>query len=328
MVRITNPNISLAYNLNHYQPSLPGDGDDDLYHVVVQKGNVGESYVYALQLLHNGHNIYVFRGRRQTDVAFAKNDPVLRLIGQGDYTAGGHTQTWEYAGRSGDWLVGTKPSKDDWTIQITRVHIPDGTKIYENTKLPRLSHLNYAGGFHIDMKRVEAAVSPDYQSLLVASVDQTGNGYFSVYSMKQANDKLTDSQYHVSNGIIPDVDIRSLDLQKSFRIPNITDSSKIGSLQGYDIDNGANNIYVSSGFGPGTDGYKTDKSRKIIKIPWNTTEKYQWSEIPLDETNENGYIIEPEGLQLISDNDVYVTIAYHEVGDNLTVMNRIYRVTW
>lgn len=37
MVRITNPNISLAYNLNHYQPSLPGDGDDDLYHVVVSK---------------------------------------------------------------------------------------------------------------------------------------------------------------------------------------------------------------------------------------------------------------------------------------------------
>lgn len=60
MVYASNVNVSLQYNLNDYD-----DGDDDLYHVVVQKGNVGSSYVYALQLLHSQHNIYVFRGSRQ-----------------------------------------------------------------------------------------------------------------------------------------------------------------------------------------------------------------------------------------------------------------------
>ncbi|GFP05279.1 hypothetical protein LMG22465_12920 [Lactobacillus helveticus] len=87
MVYASNVNVSLQYNLNDYD-----DGDDDLYHVVVQKGNVGSSYVYALQLLHSQHNIYVFRGSRQKNVNFDKSNPVLRLISQDGYTAGGHTQ--------------------------------------------------------------------------------------------------------------------------------------------------------------------------------------------------------------------------------------------
>ena len=91
MTEINNANVSLEYNLNNYDD--PNEVDD-LYHVVVQKGNVGSSYVYALQLLHKGTNIYVFRGNRQKDVAFDKNNPVLRLIGQDGNTAGGHTQTW------------------------------------------------------------------------------------------------------------------------------------------------------------------------------------------------------------------------------------------
>lgn len=82
MTKITNASVELAYNLNHYQPKEKNDGDDDLYHVVVQKGYVGSSYVYALQMLHKGTNIYVLRGNKQKDVSFAKNDPVLRLIGQ------------------------------------------------------------------------------------------------------------------------------------------------------------------------------------------------------------------------------------------------------
>ena len=165
-------NVSLQYNLNDYD-----DGDDDLYHVVVQKGNVGSSYVYALQLLHSQHNIYVFRGSRQKNDNFDKLNPVLRLIGQDGYTAGGHTQTWEYANQSGDWFVGTKPmpNQDNCTKQIARVHIPDGQKIYYNTNLQRLSYLNRAGESYgigysgDDMARVEAAVSPDYQYFMIAS---------------------------------------------------------------------------------------------------------------------------------------------------------------
>lgn len=295
---------------------------DDLYHVVVQKGNVGSSYVYALQLLHKGTNIYVFRGNRQKDVAFDKNNPVLRLIGQDGNTAGGHTQTWEYAGQSGDWLVGTKPNpnlpadaKIHWTSQITRVHIPDGTKIYKNTELPRLSHLNYAGGYHIDMLRVEAAVSPgpDYDKLLIASVDNSNNGYFSVYSMAEVNEKLTQSQYNVSNGIIPDVDIRRLDCKKSFMISGLGDSSKVSSIQGYDIDKDANNIYISSQKAK-KDPSEANTERKIIRIPWGETNSNNWDRVDLTANTSldvSGYYTEFEGIQYISDRSLYLTVSYH-----------------
>lgn len=31
------------------------------------------------------------------------------MDGQNGATAGGHTQTWEYANRTNEWFVGTKP---------------------------------------------------------------------------------------------------------------------------------------------------------------------------------------------------------------------------
>ena len=332
MTEINNANVSLEYNLNNYDD--PNEVDD-LYHVVVQKGNVGSSYVYVLQLLHKGTNIYVFRGNRQKDVAFDKNNPVLRLIGQDGNTAGGHTQTWEYAGQSGDWLVGTKPdptSEKHWTTQITRVHIPDGTKIYKNTELPRLSHLNYAGGYHIDMLRVEAAVSPgpDYDKLLIASVDNSNNGYFSVYSMAEVNEKLTRSQYNVSNGIIPDVDIRTLDCKKSFMISGLGDSSRVGSIQGYDIDENANNIYISSQKAK-DDPKDADTERKIVKIPWGETNTANWEKVNLTTNgvlDVAGYYTELEGIQYISDRSLYLTVSYHRRSDGLTAMNKIFKVSW
>lgn len=233
----------------------------------------------------------------------------------------------EYAGQSGDWLVGTKPdptSEKHWTTQITRVHIPDGTKIYKNTELPRLSHLNYAGGYHIDMLRVEAAVSPDYEKLLIASVDKSNNGYFSVYSMAEVNEKLTQSQYNVSNGIIPDVDIRNLDCRKSFMISGITDSNKVGSIQGYDIDKDANNIYISS-------QYAGQLERKIVKIPWGETNSNNWERVNLTNNSTltiEGYKTEFEGIQYISDNNLYLTVSYHRESDALTTINKIFRVSW
>lgn len=207
------------------------------------------------------------------------------------------------------------------------MHIPDGTKIYKNTELPRLSHLNYAGGYHIDMERVEAAVSPDYEKLLIASQDKSKNGYFSVYSMSEANEKLTQSQYNVSNGIIPDVDIRNLKCEKSFMINGLGDSSKVGSLQGYDIDENANNIYISS-------QYAGAAERKIVKIPWGETNTNNWDKVNLNSQAANnvldieGYYTELEGIQYISNNSLYLTVSYHRRTDGLTVMNKVYRVSW
>ncbi len=75
MKQAYNISTELLHILNNYN-----NGDDDLYHVVVQKGNVGSRYLYALQLLNEGNNIYVFRGDKSYRSNFDKNSPVLRLI--------------------------------------------------------------------------------------------------------------------------------------------------------------------------------------------------------------------------------------------------------
>lgn len=148
--------------------------------------------------------------------------------------------------------------------------------------------------------------------------------------MNEVNSELTKSQHNVSNNIIPDVDIRDLSCEKSFKIENMTDKSVIGSIQGYDIDENAENIYISSGYSPTSSEYKNDKSRKVVKIPWGSNNKADWDIASVPQIEEQGYETEPEGIQYIGNNDVYLTVAYHDPSQegDLTVMNRIYHVTW
>lgn len=344
-------NISVGsdyYTLNDYE-----NGDSDLYNVVVQKGNIGQKYIYALQLLNNGNNIYVFRGTKSSNSSFDKTGPVLRLIRKEKndpsyYTAGGHTQTWEYAyaDTPNNWFVGTKPNDLNadaakWTKQIARVHIPISQKVKSNTKLPRISYLNQAGakfgiGYSGDeMFRVEATVSLDHNYFMVITGDNSNNGYFSIYPLSTINYAL-DS--HGTNS----VDLRNYsdDCIDAFKIQNISGiNGLIGSLQGFDFSfdrsSMAGYIYISSQYGPTTgDG---GESRKIVKIPWRSTDPTEWEEVDLstvdiDANNENGnpYATELEGIQLLNDNDVYLTVAYHDKdkNNNLTVMNRIYEITW
>lgn len=305
--------------------------------MVVQKGNVGSDNIYALPILHEGHNIYVFRGDRQKDVSFEKTKPILRLIGQDGNTAGGHTQTWEYANQSGDWFVGTKPTPDEealknangykdkvvyWDRQIARVHIPISSKVLNNTDLPRLSYLNRAGSPYIsysgsEMLRAEAAVSAKYKYFMVATIDKSGNGYFSLYSLDEVNNALN------SNGT-KDVNISTLNCIKAFKMPNFV--SEIGSVQGYDIDENGKFIYVSSQYSPN----HSDTTRKIVKIPWGETNSDNWEKVDLTNISNldvPNYKTELEGIQLRKDNDLYLTVAYHD-STNLVTMNKIYEITW
>ncbi|TSO25569.1 helveticin J family class III bacteriocin [Lactobacillus sp. LL6] len=317
MSQINNVNVSPAYYLNNVD-----DGDDDLWHVVVQKGNVGSKYVYALQLRNDQQDIYVSRGTRELYVPFNKYDPVVVMHGQGSYSAGGHTQTWEYANQSGDWFIGTKKMDNGWTKQIARIHIPAG-KIYYNTDVPRLSYLNYAGGMYYsgnNMKRVEAAVSTNYKYFMIASGDTDGNGYFSLYYLNDVNSALNNA------GTTP-VDIRNISYVKSFEIPNIESTSVVGSLQGFDVDENGDYIYISS------QKAGDPTNRKIVKIPWGDTNTSDWDYINLSYATSldiANHYTEFEGIQLIGNNDLYLTVAYHNTTKpgNMTDINRIYRVNW
>lgn len=298
------------------------------YMAVAQKGNVGSKYIYAEQLRNDQHEIHILRG-------YAGNvtTPVVTMYG----SAGGHTQTWEYSGRSGKWFVGTKPVSK-WNKQIARVDInPIGKVFRSNTDVPRLAYLNRAGGLlkpdgstytGDDMKRAEAAVSPDYSKFLLATVDNWGNGYFTIYDNDMINNKLDSAEYNNDY-----VSLDGVRCQESFVVPGFYNTVK--SIQGYDLDN-EGNIYVSSQLAPDTlNGHYHEKN--IYKIPtFDRTNTSNWLQVDL--THNAGPIniygqgmhTELEGIQILNENHCYLTVAYHKTvkGKNKTVSNKIFEVSW
>lgn len=87
MVDIMDANVEKMYDLN------------GVHQVVVQKGNIGGSYIYALQLLNKGTDTVVYRARKGAD--FKKGARAQRVYLDGVHTkninpkqtAGGHRQT-------------------------------------------------------------------------------------------------------------------------------------------------------------------------------------------------------------------------------------------
>lgn len=287
---------------------------------VTQKGNIGGYYSYALQLMREHTYVYRARNGKRVDFDVSKNRPILDLHG----SAYGHTQTWEYAGKENSWFVGVKPLKDSgwrWATQIARITFPKkfhSLSYSSNTQLPRLSWLRCAGNMTLDgpdFNRSEAAVTPDYQYMLIVTLSKSNRGYFSLYKLKDINDALD------KNGSRKDTKLTDIKAYAGFNI----DLSSINSFQGFDIDND-HNIYISSQKHP--DGQKTHP-RKIVKIPWNSQSESDWQVVNLDPINLDWHNrqTELEGIQVLGNNHVYLTVSYH--GDDGTqAPSRVYEVTW
>lgn len=281
---------------------------------VVQKGNVGSKYVYALQLYKG--TTYVMRGTRDDNSSVVNLSTSNRTVLSG--TAGGHTQTWEYAGskyqnnKYGAWFVGTKGQSDgnyDWDIQLARVTFP--TTASANTELTRLSHLNKVGskqGIDFDgtyLLRTEAAVTPDYSKLMIVAIDTSYNAHIGLYNLSEVNDALNAKE--ASHGHVP---LSDLTCTNAFLINNI--SANIPSLQGFDIDN-QYNVYVSCQKAPSSSG--NSYPRQIVKIPWGETNSNNWYTAEFNSNNsvldEANYYTEFESIQVIDDDSLYLTVAYH-----------------
>lgn len=333
----------------------------------MQNGSITDTSIYALQLLKHGTDTVVLQADRNEDEVITnfakKTGPRLLLSGvHSGGTAGGHTQTWEFAGLFGQnkWFVGVKWKLDRndagltaenkkryWTSQIARV--PFASETYRShLSLPRLSSLNQAGCNYGDekvpygsvaypgvvLRRVEAAVSPDYKWFLIASIDYEGTGHFGLYRLADINAVLDDAEE--SNAY---VSIAELPCYGAFMIHGLTDSlAGIGSIQGYDLDEDCN-IYISSEFSPVT-GSAISKNRKIVKIPWGVDENNSelWERLDLNAVNDcnnagttldvSGYATEFESVQVLAANDLYLTVSYHEVGPGTTLFSRIYEIKW
>lgn len=304
------------------------------YARVVQKANIGHSYTYALQMYKD--NTYVSRTRNATYDGQTLNfgSPGLKLTGrtstqiakgQNKNAAGGHTQTWEYAGPTGqsEWFIGAKANDDKWTTQIARVPYP--SEYTKNTEMVRISNLVEISnqddwhGQHI--YRVEAAVSPDYQYLMLATVWTNQSGHFALYNLPEVNQLLNNSgTKNITVG-----ELNSYKIGSTIDISNFV--GKIGSIQGYDIDN-QRNIYISSQYAP---GHVNSQVRKIVKFNWTNYDSWQTIDLTNDSrlnVNFNGYPTEFEGIQVRGVNDLYLTVAYHSVDGNSTIGNQVFRVHW
>ena len=295
---------------------------------VVQKGNIGGYYAYALQLMYK--HTYVYRARNGLRVKFDPKKPILDLA----QTAAGHTQTWEYSGKKNCWFVGTKYSDASgwhWDKQIARVKIPDSKTHTHNYNFPRLSWIPWAGGMYDandsngmndnTFVRSEAAVSPEYNTFLLVTVDKNGNGYFTLYDLDKIN-KALDGNYE---GEATVVKLKDFDYLKSFKLPKLVGS--VGSLQGFDIDED-NNIYISSEKAPSGG---SQKPRKIVKIPWGSTNPNEWQYVDLDHVDLDRVHMntELEGIQIVGNNHAYLTVSYHPTNKKGTdYRHRIYDVTW
>ncbi|WP_297815614.1 class III bacteriocin [uncultured Lactobacillus sp.] len=327
MIEITGK-VEFLYELNN------------LHHVVVQASFVTQNQVLALQLLNKQTNTAVFRAPKQaSEVYFDEDQPALFLRGAlKPLLAGGHTQTLLFSGKADQYFIGTKPKKYGsifWDTQIARVTIPQsGRATYDsNTQMVRLSYMNRAGsGANSnvpypgkDLERLEAAISPNYQYFLVASIDFNHVGHFALYNLADINQALDKAQEDTS-----DVNIQNINCLAAFNIPNFN-TNPLQSIQGYAIDN-QKNIYISSQPSPSKDWFglsRQGKNREIVKIPWGETNPDNWLVLGLDQNRTLdciGYLTEFEGIQILGENDLYLTVAYHRDSDLTTLKNRIYHV--
>ncbi len=280
--------------------------------------------------MENGQSdTYVVRGK-----AGNIKDQILHLSGD----VAGHTQTWEYAGIANKWFIGVKKTnthKNKWDKQIARVDIKAQKGSHSShLDFPRLAYLNRAGSHPYpgtNFVRAEATVSPNHQKFLLATIDASGNGYFTIYSLSTIN-KALDQVASLSNGDNY-VNMGNIACLESFYYPNL--SSLINSYQGFDMDD-YGNIYISSQLAPKYKDKKwTTHHKQIIKIPaskrsfadqWISVNLSDWGKI-----DHKGYHSEVEGLQVIGEDHVYLTVAYHALdsnGDPCTAYNNLYEISW
>lgn len=308
----------------------------NLHHVVVQAGLLKGNDVYALQLLHKQTDIIVYRGQAEGNkVFYDEARPIVYMTDK----AGGHTQTWAEAGKNNCFFIGTKPKKHGhtlWDTQIARVDLrQEPLNRNSNTDLPRLAYLNRAGKNYGDgsvaypgkyLYRLEAAVSSDNRKLLIASIDINHTGHFALYDLAEINSALDQAEAKADY-----LNIENFRCLGAFMIPHFN-SQLISSIQGYGLDE-ENNIYVSSQLGPSQNFlgfYCQSKPREIVKIPWGESKPENWQVANLDEEpilNIAGYASEFESVQVVNQNDLFLTVAYHRKNGGTTLKNRIYEIT-
>lgn len=228
----------------------------------------------------------------------------------------GHCQTLDFfEGKNKEpyWLVTTRSSKatSKWCNQVARITFDKKTHI-GNTSVPRLSNISSAYPTSFSMYRLEAAVSSDKKKILIASIDTKKTMHPVIYDVAQINAVLDKVQ--ATHGQKPLSEVKYGDFGKP--IPDFAAAaSNYKSIQGLELSDGKA-IYVSGG--------GVDKNAPVIsKFYWNKTNRS--SLISLSQSDWNGFLPEPEGIQLGS--NLSITVANHaDDVPQATVANNVYEV--
>ncbi|RVU71462.1 MULTISPECIES: helveticin J family class III bacteriocin [Lactobacillus] len=293
-----------------------------LYPTVVQKTTVKGKHIYALQEVNEDTIISAARRphHRRTAHFSMHHQLVLRNFG--------HTQTLVATSKD-HWLVGARPvqfrgEEYSWDTELARVRFPKrGHKtIVHLSKIPHLTHLNYATDMSQKkfsrVKRSEAAISPDYKWLLIATVDTHNNGHFAVYHFKTINHALDKASHRKYKGI----NLKHHKPVSAFHIRHFF-GKHLNSIQGYAIDNHCN-IYISREHTP--TGRNSSYPREIVKIKWHQTNHKKWRHYHVNTRHWKHVATELEGIE-INGNKLRVTVAYHERNyTHRVTKNRIYQV--
>lgn len=325
---------------------------------VVQKHYQDGKYMYALQVSFN--NVFVDRARiprRGHTIKFKKRTPELEIRG------GGHTQTWEKAGND-RWFVGVTPkhsphSRFYWTTEIGRVKF--GNSTYQNSQIPRLTDINAASDdpnySSSQVKRVEAAASPNRKYLLIYSLQRPDRSHlatmhFGLYNMDLINQKLD----AVENSDNPVVSLKDIEPLAAFHLKDVYGQAPgaiIRSLQGLEIDN-HQNIYISSqspcsrttkkirvkvkparrrkGKKKARPKYKhfievhnhSAYPRELIRIANGSTNPHNWVYAKVNYPAWKKWATELEGIQIRGHN-VYLSVACHDLKALTPVRNYIFK---
>lgn len=303
---------------------------------VVQKVYVGSTYVYALQLFNSNTDVVISRIKKDSvsdfDLDFSKAETMyLKNFG--------HGQTFEYFSYNGQayWWIVTKGSggEHNWGTQVGRIQFQpnteDTTPYNGNTSITRLSALSKAtisGNAYGSIKRVEAALSSTNapvsggetdRLLLLAGIDTSGNGHFTLYDNDKVNAIL--DTVDATHGHISCDKLKPALVSDPYRkVDNLASKLTSDSVQGYDISDGRA-IYISSGQ-PNQPGYSGPDTPGISKFYWSDSHIVKHS---LRNTNWSGINTETEGVQVAS--DLYVGISYHNADASATTENRLYTTT-
>ncbi|MCV3741241.1 class III bacteriocin [Lentilactobacillus hilgardii] len=263
---------------------------------------------------NNPNNVYLARGTVDQDagtVTFESDYMTLQGFG--------HCQTLDYYQYNNQvylWIAldGRKTDNGNyWGTQLGRIQYTPGQTISSYTEVTRLANLISANSTGTDvgtLKRVETAVSEDWNSMVVMDITTDNQVYLTYYDFMELNGLMDNHE----GTYLSCKDITSLahDWGSSASLSSLLPQSM--SVQGLAMD-ADHNVYVSSGQA-GLNKANTDPAKDgawLAKAAWGGTFAQQAiassSESSSDWSGKDS-IVEVEGIQLYYGN-VNVTVTKH-----------------